>query len=327
MAINKQQFGRAFRINNSFLPFEQWEQKHRCDGNGFTRPRGKKYAAAIDRYNSGSYCKPDREGVRTWLRQGVTELVDPRCFGTPDITVFSKTRHGMSFDRCVPTFTTLGNGVNRQLEFYKDGFSKLRFAATNATNAMVEFGEVIHNLGDRVRDEINDFPDIPGEVCSVELTRKIRKVYNAVGTLSVKNEDESFTDIGSVNNFKFNARPENFSSVIEADPTIIYLRKLLSDLYCYNTAPSVTIVEGQQLAVNEPAGAAELRVKIDERMATILDSNFDNMTTDDVLLRLQQSSKDLQELYPQEPLNWDDKLTDNFNEIFGSDYDEDSQQS
>ncbi|AUR84110.1 hypothetical protein NVP1049O_01 [Vibrio phage 1.049.O._10N.286.54.B5] len=240
MAMNKQQFGRAFRINNSFLPFEQWEHKHRYEGEGFTRPRGKKYAAAIKRH--------------------------------------------------------------------KDGFSKLSFAATNATNAMVKFGKSIHNLGDRVRDEINNFPDIPGEICSVELTRQIRKVNN-------------------VNNFKFNARPENFSSVIEADPTIIYLRKLLSDLYCYNTAPSVTIVEGQQLAVNEPAGAAELRVKIDERMATILDSNFDNMTTDDVLLRLQQSSKDLQELYPQEPLNWDDKLTDNFNEIFGSDYDEDSQQS
>ena len=55
MAINKHQFGRAFRINNSFLPFEQWERKHRYKGKGYTRPRGKKFKNVVKRYDNGKW--------------------------------------------------------------------------------------------------------------------------------------------------------------------------------------------------------------------------------------------------------------------------------
>ncbi|AUR86157.1 hypothetical protein NVP1083O_11 [Vibrio phage 1.083.O._10N.286.52.B9] len=49
------------------LPFEQWEQKHRWDGSGYTRPRGSKFKKAIDRCNRGGY-------PENWLRDEVNEF-------------------------------------------------------------------------------------------------------------------------------------------------------------------------------------------------------------------------------------------------------------
>lgn len=198
MATNDfaQQFGRAFRVGMNLLPFEQWEQKHRWNGKGFTRPRGKKYAAVVDRYNSGYYSEPDRDGVRTWLRN------QNHTFGahtSPDITAFSKARHGMSFDRCIPTFTTPGNGVNRQLEFYKE---------------MID-GDSPLSIGYRIHDEMDDFPDVPGEICGDELTRQINELsgkprcHAGQGTLSIKKDNGAFEEIGIVTGFSMKLRKDD----------------------------------------------------------------------------------------------------------------------
>ena len=60
---------------------------------------------------------------------------------------------------------------------------------------------------------------------------------------------------------------------INTDPMVVYLRKLLSDLYTYNTSPSLMIGE-QHLSLDtlEPVGASDLRVKIEERIGVICEN-------------------------------------------------------
>ncbi|AUS02245.1 hypothetical protein NVP2096O_10 [Vibrio phage 2.096.O._10N.286.48.B5] len=56
------------------LPFEQWEQKHRWDGSGYTQPRGRKFKKAIDRFNRDGY-------PENWLRDEVNEFPNNACIG------------------------------------------------------------------------------------------------------------------------------------------------------------------------------------------------------------------------------------------------------
>ncbi|AHK11730.1 hypothetical protein S144_16 [Shewanella sp. phage 1/44] len=90
-----QQLGRCYRLNTNLLPFEQWDVKNRGTSD-FTRPRGKRYANAIKRYDNGAWQKPDSDGATRWLRAINMASVSAKR-ASADMRLFGRVARNMSF--------------------------------------------------------------------------------------------------------------------------------------------------------------------------------------------------------------------------------------